>query len=167
MKIRGFSLIEVLAVIVILAIMGVVVIPRLSDVRGETREASMRWLAGSMRTSAGLTVAKWNVNGQTGSTVAMADGTVVDVLPTSGHPRASGAGIDSAARVPEKIVCSGSPVRTCVPVDGPASCSISYDERTGMVDTSALDGTSSAPGKSAGKGKGKGLGIKIKTAPAC
>ena len=60
---RGFTLIELIAVIVILAILAVVAVPAMLDLRRDARDATVRSVAGSLRTGIDSARLRWRIGG--------------------------------------------------------------------------------------------------------
>ncbi|MCE2660369.1 MAG: prepilin-type N-terminal cleavage/methylation domain-containing protein [Rubrivivax sp.] len=54
----GFTLVELITVILILGVLAAVAIPRYSDLQGKARESKVRAIAGSMKAAAGITKAQ-------------------------------------------------------------------------------------------------------------
>jgi MSHA pilin protein MshA len=66
---RGFTLIELVMVIVILGVLAAIALPKFVNISGEARTASIRSLEGAVRTASGLINAYMGVRGQ-GAVVA-------------------------------------------------------------------------------------------------
>src|SRR5918992_183698 len=77
---QGFTLVELVTVLVILGILAAVAIPKYVSYTTEARAAALNGLAGAIRSAVGLTQAKYVVVGNTTSTsITLADGTNVTV----------------------------------------------------------------------------------------
>lgn len=138
---QGFTIIELIVVIVVLGILAATAIPRFANIGTEARIASMQGVAGSMNSAKEVIRAKWYAAGSTSlSTVTTVDGTSVAVTAgaaaNSGYPTA--AGMVNALNVSGNISCAAAaPTTTCTP-SGFASCTVTYDETTGVVSTAGL-----------------------------
>lgn len=91
---KGFTLIELVVVIVILGLLAATALPRFVDLTGDARLASVQGVSGGLRSGAALARAFVLVNTSSGGTIQM-DGSPVTVN-ASGYPTADAAGIVEA-----------------------------------------------------------------------
>jgi MSHA pilin protein MshA len=92
-KMQGFTLIELIIVIVILGILAVTVTPRFIDISSDARVASMQGLKGAIESAAELVFMKAVIQGVQNDVTAMVDidnDSVGDIATKYGYPTYSG-----------------------------------------------------------------------------
>jgi len=126
---KGFTLIELVVVIVILGILAAVAVPKFIDMQGDARESAVGGLYGAVQSATALAHAQALVKGQTGATGSITmEGSTVDLV--YGYPAKTAAGIVAA------VTADGFDVTTSVGdfyltgAPTPANCSVTYTAAT-------------------------------------
>lgn len=137
---QGFTLIELVVVIVILAILSAFALPRFLNLTEEARAAAVEGVAGSIRSSSSLVRAACSVDpdcaedGEQTFNSDNLDGGSIELV--DGYPEQSAAGILEAAQIDESNsdrlefnnTGAGSPVEIqAVGVANPANCRVTYE----------------------------------------
>jgi MSHA pilin protein MshA len=98
-KQAGFTIIELVMVIVILGILSAFALPKFANFGSDARAASLAGVAGAMRSGAAIAHAEQLVRGVTGGTDVTLEGEAIKMV--EGYPTADNIGIVVAAGIDE------------------------------------------------------------------
>ncbi|MBI47965.1 MAG: type II secretory pathway, pseudopilin PulG [Marinobacter sp.] len=139
-KEKGFTLIELVMVIVILGILAAFALPRFADLGNEARTATVEGAAGAVKSAASIAHAQWLADGNSATSVDL-DGVTV-AMSTEGYPdsvaaTATPSGITAAAQIDANDFTFDEStgvftVTGFTPATG-TQCQFTYDETTGRV----------------------------------
>jgi MSHA pilin protein MshA len=124
----GFTMIELIMVIVILGILAAFALPRFADFSGDARESTVNGIGGSLRSAAAIAHAAQLAAGNAQNAPVTLEGTVITMI--GGYPTADRAGIVAAAQVDGIGMTAGAATAgatiTFTPNGGGATCQVVY-----------------------------------------
>ena len=138
---QGFTLIELVIVIVILGILSAFALPRFADLGGDAREASIKGVAGSMK-SASAIVRSACLAADVGTCDQNASSDTINlegenIVVSYGYPASQASGILRAAQVNSDDFDLGGGVNnggneiSVAAIGAPGTCEVTYDRATG------------------------------------
>lgn len=137
LKQQGFSLIELVIVIVILGILAATAIPRFLNVTDDAEDASVDGVAGGLATAVSFVRSQWEVDGRNANSVVL-DGTTISLDPRFGFPTAT---VPNASDVTQMSDASCQEVFNAILQSPPRNVLYTQDARNQRFTARVLDGS--------------------------
>ena len=132
---KGFTLIELVIVIVVLGILAAIAIPRYISIQRDARIASVNGIAGGLRGAVALARAKYMATQNSAAITVDMDGTAVDCNAVTGIPVGTATGIGAAMQSLDGYTVDYTVAAAVIfwPPGGNATCQAVYNGTTGVV----------------------------------
>jgi MSHA pilin protein MshA len=132
-KLSGFTLIELIIVIVIIGIISGIAIPRFINQTTNARIAALNGMASALNSTVLLAISQYTADGVPTSTSISMTGQAVTVSAGTGYPTGSAAGIGSAMRQANGFTPTYGATTQYDFTAAITNCNVTYTASTGAV----------------------------------
>ncbi len=138
---KGFTLIELVMIIVIIGILAAVAIPRFISLQSDAHQAAIKGMYGSVRSSAAMVHATALARGVGAAGSVTVEGSTVTIV--NAYPATAAGGIDNAVQYDTTDFTFAAGVFTKVGSATPASCIVTYGEPAALGNAPTITVTTS------------------------